>query len=143
MRASAGAFPFIVPALRRDRRISSISLGVARWREWSQRHERRQQFTERNINYFAKYVDDDELRLVQNRHGVHLCPSEAEGFGHTLVEAMSCGAVVITTDGPPMNEMVTPDRGALVRYGRTGRQRPGPIISWMWMWTRSRSPLPG
>lgn len=38
---------------------------------------------------------------------------------------MSCGAVVITTDGPPMNEMVTPDRGALVRYGRTGRQRLG------------------
>lgn len=104
-------------------RASQASTG--RRREWSQRHERRQQFTERNINCIAKYVDDDELRLVQNRHGVHLCPSEAEGFGHTLVEAMSCGAVVITTDGPPMNEMVTPDRGALVRYGRTGRQRLG------------------
>ena len=41
-------------------------------------------------------------------------PSEAEGFGHPFAESMSCGAVVVTTDAPPMNELVRPDRGLLV-----------------------------
>lgn len=85
----------------------------------------RREVTAPNIRYLAGRLDDDALRSVQNRSGVHVCPSEAEGFGHTLVEAMSCGAVVVTTDGPPMNELLTPDRGVLVPYRRTARQRLG------------------
>jgi glycosyltransferase involved in cell wall biosynthesis len=50
---------------------------------------------------------------------VHVCPSEAEGFGHLLGEAMSCGALVVTTDAPPMNELVDPERGVLVRVARS------------------------
>ena len=30
---------------------------------------------------------------------------------------------MLTTDAPPMNELVTPDRGILVPYSRTGTQR--------------------
>ena len=29
---------------------------------------------------------------------------------------MSCGAIVVTTDAPPMNELVSDDRGVLVPY---------------------------
>ncbi len=48
-------------------------------------------------------------------------PSEVEGFGHVLAEPMTAAGVVVTTDGPPMNELVQPGRGFLVRYGQ---QRP-------------------
>ena len=35
---------------------------------------------------------------------------------------MGVGAVTVTLDAPPMNEMVTPDRGALIPHSRTGTQ---------------------
>ena len=72
-----------------------------------------------NIRWVNSFLDDRELRRVQNTHTIHLCPSEAEGWGHYIVEAMSCKAVVVTTDAPPMNEIVVPSRGVLVPYSRT------------------------
>ncbi|MGG6462228.1 glycosyltransferase [Solilutibacter silvestris] len=75
-----------------------------------------------NIVHRIDYIDDAELRRMQNAHRFHLCPSETEGFGHYIVEAMSVGAIVVTTDGEPMNELVTPERGVLVASGRTGTQ---------------------
>jgi glycosyltransferase involved in cell wall biosynthesis len=75
-----------------------------------------------NIDHRVDYIPDDELKRIQNAHRFHLCPSETEGFGHYLVEAMGVGAVVVTLDAPPMNEMVTPERGALMAPSRTGTQ---------------------
>ena len=75
-----------------------------------------------NITHLVGYLSDDELKTLQNAHAFHLCPSETEGYGHYLVEAMSVGAVVLTMDGEPMNELVTPERGVLVPPARTGAQ---------------------
>lgn len=60
--------------------------------------------------------DHEAIVQMQNRCGIHICPSEAEGFGHNIVEGMGCAAVMICTDAPPMNELVTKDRGILVAY---------------------------
>lgn len=76
-----------------------------------------------NLRLIDGYLDDAELGVLQNRHAFHLCPSETEGFGHHLVEGMSVGAVVLATDAPPMNELVTPDRGVLAAANRSGTQR--------------------
>lgn len=76
-----------------------------------------------NVNLVTDYLDDAELRVLQNRHLFHLCPSETEGFGHHLVEGMSVGAITLATDAPPMNEMIAPDRGVLVPYAHTGTQQ--------------------
>lgn len=75
-----------------------------------------------NIDHCVEYLDDMQLRRLQNAHRFHLCPSEAEGFGHYLVEALAVGAVVLATDAAPMNELVTPQRGLLVPYARTRRE---------------------
>ncbi len=72
-----------------------------------------------NVRRIARHVSDSELCLMQNRHGIHLCPSLSEGWGHYIVEAMSCRAVVVVTDAPPMNELVEPARGIAVPYSRT------------------------
>lgn len=76
-----------------------------------------------NVRLVTRYVGDEELRALQNRNLFHLCPSETEGFGHHLVEALSVGAIVLTTDAPPMNELVTPGRGVLVPHAHAGTQR--------------------
>jgi len=80
-----------------------------------------------NVRVLEERLSEEAVRGLQRSHGIHACPSETEGFGHTLVEAMSCGAVVVTTDAPPMNELVGPDRGVLVRAGSGGRQNLGDL----------------
>jgi hypothetical protein len=78
-----------------------------------------------NIEHRLDHVADAELRRLRSAAAVTLCPSEAEGFGHCIVEALGCGGVTLTTDAPPMNDLVSPERGLLVRYARSEPQRLG------------------
>lgn len=78
-----------------------------------------------NIRLHADLLDDAGLQRMQNEAGLQFFPSEAEGFGHSLVEPMGCHAVVLTTDAPPMNEMIQPDRGELAAYRSSAPQNLG------------------
>ncbi len=75
-----------------------------------------------NIHLITEELSERELSQLMNLHGVHLCLSEAEGFGHYIGEALSMGAIVITTDAPPMNELVTQECGFLVNAYPKGKQ---------------------
>lgn len=80
-----------------------------------------------NITHCIEYLDGAKpaeyarLRHMQNSHKFHICLSETDAWGHYLVEALGVGAITLTTDAPPMNELVRPDRGLLVPYARTGQ----------------------
>ena len=72
-----------------------------------------------NVKLITDYIPHDEIKSLLNQHGIHLCTSLSEGWGHYIVEAMSCKAVVIATDAPPMNELIAPDRGIPIAYKRS------------------------
>ena len=76
-----------------------------------------------NIEVRPGYIEDGELKALQNAALFHICTSTTEGWGHYIVEAMSVGAVTITVDAEPMNELINSDRGILVPYSQTGKQR--------------------
>jgi glycosyltransferase involved in cell wall biosynthesis len=67
-----------------------------------------------NIRLVTARISEEELIQLQRSHPLFILPSEVEGYGQTLAEGMSVGAVVVTTDGAPMNEIVSVGRGALV-----------------------------
>ncbi|MBS45405.1 MAG: hypothetical protein CMH83_19985 [Nocardioides sp.] len=68
-----------------------------------------------NIKHYRN-IDDAELEALWKASRIAVIPSEVEGYGQVLVEAMKVGAVLITTDAPPMNELITSERGYLVPY---------------------------
>ncbi|GLQ52469.1 glycosyltransferase [Dyella flava] len=75
-----------------------------------------------NVKLIRDYLPEAELRRLHNANVFHLCPSQTEGYGHSLVESLSTGCVTITTDAEPMNELVTAERGVLVAAHANGTQ---------------------
>lgn len=59
-----------------------------------------------NLRFHLAPLPTEQLRQLQRESEVHLCPSIAEGFGHSINEARSAAAVLVTTGAPPMNEFV-------------------------------------
>ncbi|KAI8832823.1 hypothetical protein BJ741DRAFT_283554 [Chytriomyces cf. hyalinus JEL632] len=59
----------------------------------------------RNIKLYGR-LSSSELGKLQRSHGVHLCPSTQEGYGHYINEARSLSSLVVTTNHPPMSEFV-------------------------------------
>ena len=143
---SVDRYDSLVPRERRFLHLAGKSTmkGTARLLETWARHPRwpmltvvqsaaRVKFSVRpapNIQLLKDYLDDQELRRIQNACQFHICTSEAEGWGHYIVEAMSVAAVVVTLDGPPMNELVSADRGILLPCVRQGRQNLSALLKY-------------
>jgi glycosyltransferase involved in cell wall biosynthesis len=70
-------------------------------------------------------MSTEEYRAEVTRVGVHLCPSSVEGFGHYLNEARSMGALIVTTNAAPMNELVDDTCGVLIAPVQTEKQNFG------------------
>lgn len=59
------------------------------------------------------YIPDEDLAAVYSGAEAFLFPSLSEGFGMPVLEAMSCGAPVISSDAPALPEIVR-DAGVLL-----------------------------
>jgi glycosyltransferase involved in cell wall biosynthesis len=104
--------------------------------EWSAEH--RQQMAKLNLNGSVVHVTGlsrEQLAEVYRRAPVVLVPSEAEGFGLPVIEALACGSAVVASDLPVLREVggeVTtycavgdvPAWAAAVR-SELGKERPG------------------
>src|SRR3989344_1923248 len=67
-----------------------------------------------NLILYVRSLADEELLRLQQSSGVHLCPSREEGFGHYINEARALGALVMTTNWAPMNDLVQDHFGVLI-----------------------------
>lgn len=63
---------------------------------------------------FTGYVADEDLRALYSSCRVFVYPSLYEGFGLPPLEAMACGAPVITSRIPSIVEAVGPDAARIV-----------------------------
>jgi Glycosyl transferases group 1 len=69
-----------------------------------------------NVKDLKAVLTEESVTRLMNTCGLHLCVSEVEGFGHYIWEALSCGAIVVTTDAPPMNEAIPDTVGFKVSW---------------------------
>ena len=72
---------------------------------------------------------------------MHVCCSDAEGFGHYINEGRAHGALVrtVTTDAAPMNELVDESCGLLVAPSEYGGTAPAPWRGWSGPWWTPRA----
>lgn len=70
---------------------------------------------------FKRYPNIDEVRALYNQCKIWLMSSHQEGFGNSILEAMACGCVVISTDcGGPSDIIQDGVNGYLVDIGNFG-----------------------
>lgn len=67
-----------------------------------------------NVFLTRQVLSTEVITYLANVASIHLCPSLTEGWGHIINNARACGAVVITSDTAPMNELIDDKCGFLV-----------------------------
>jgi glycosyltransferase involved in cell wall biosynthesis len=79
-------------------------------------------------SWMAYHQDPERSFLVEhlyNHATIFLCSSEVEGFGLTALEAMSCGAALVTTDNGGARDYAVHEQTALV----SPPKEPEPLLS--------------
>lgn len=56
--------------------------------------------------HFVGYLPDSEIQSFLNQADLYVYPSKYEGFGFTPLEAMACGAPVISSNGGSLSEVL-------------------------------------
>jgi len=73
-----------------------------------------------NIKFMNGFLTDQKLDELVNSCGIHICPSEHEGFGHYINEARAVKAVILYSDAPCMNEFFTNNTGIPIKTHQKG-----------------------
>lgn len=67
-----------------------------------------------NIQFHQTLIPKNDFIYIKNKIGIHLCPSLIEGYGHYINEARYLKGLIITSNNPPMNELVNRKTGILI-----------------------------
>ncbi|KUF95815.1 hypothetical protein AM587_10014082 [Phytophthora nicotianae] len=70
------------------------------------------------VNMHVGRASADEFGKMIAESAFFMCTSLQEGYGHYINQARASGAVIISTDLPPMNEFLTPESGVLIPVKR-------------------------
>ena len=74
-----------------------------------------------NVCYLDGNWNDAEFTQLLSSAAVHIHPTEAEGYGLTISEALGYGCIVLATDAEPMNELVSAQRGYLIAANKSAK----------------------
>lgn len=67
-----------------------------------------------NYKLYTKDLSSRDYSDLLAHSAFFLCPSKMEGYGHYINQARAAGGVIITSNAPPMNELVTSTSGILI-----------------------------
>lgn len=82
-----------------------------------------------NVEYLNVFSSTKEYISCASSALFHIYATETEGFGHSIVEAMGYGSVVLVTDAPPMNEIANSDCALLIDASYSGQKWFAPRFS--------------
>lgn len=68
--------------------------------------------------YMVKRLNNIDYAYYREKAGFYICPSLMEGFGHYINEGRCNSSVTITTNAPPMNELIRDPR-RLIKVSRS------------------------
>lgn len=68
----------------------------------------------KNITFYNKKMEFDDIVKLKYQYAIHLCPSIREGYGHIINEGRITKSLIITSNLPPMNELIDSTCGILI-----------------------------
>jgi glycosyltransferase involved in cell wall biosynthesis len=82
-----------------------------------------------NIEYLDVFPRSEDFVRFASSSLFHIYATETEGFGHSILEAMGYGAVVLVTDAPPMNEIANDSCAVMLQAQYSGQKSIAPRFS--------------
>lgn len=79
-----------------------------------------------NVHYIRPIESDETYASLVNSFLFHIYVTEAEGFGHSIVESMSTGALVLVTKAAPMTEYADDTNAILIPAEYAGQMKLSP-----------------
>lgn len=82
-----------------------------------------------NVFYVDEFSSAADYQKYAKRFLFHVYATETEGFGHSIYESLRAGAIVLLTDAPPMNEIITAQSAILIPAIYAGHKGLSPRFS--------------
>ncbi|EGZ06077.1 homebox domain-containing protein [Phytophthora sojae] len=79
-------------------------------------YQKKLKFSRSPVNVHLGMLERSNFTKLTAEAAFLMCPSRSEGYGHYINQARASGAVVVSTNAAPMNELITSrDMGVLVQ----------------------------